>query len=75
MVPRVPDYTAIHKRINKLDIRIKPNISGSIVLAVDSTGIKVTNRGDWIAHKWGRKRKGFLKIMSAWMCPQNRSLP
>jgi len=62
MVPRVPDYTAIHKRINKLDIRIKPNISGSIILAVDSTGIKVTNRGDWIAHKWGRKRKGFLKI-------------
>jgi hypothetical protein len=62
MVPRVPDYTAIHKRINKLDIRIKPNISGSIILAVDSTGIKLTNRGDWIAHKWDHKRKGFLKI-------------
>jgi hypothetical protein len=58
----VPDYTAIHKRINKLDIRKNPNITGSIVLAVDSTGIKVTNRGDWMRHKWDHTRRGFLKI-------------
>jgi len=62
-IPKVPDYTAIHKRINRLDIGIKPISSkGNIVLAVDSTGIKVTNRGDWMRHKWGRKRRGFLKI-------------
>ncbi|MFN3655545.1 MAG: IS5 family transposase [Candidatus Nitrosotenuis sp.] len=62
-IPAVPDYTAIHKRINRLDIRIKPISSkGNIVLAVDSTGIKVTNRGDWMRHKWGRRRRGFLKI-------------
>jgi hypothetical protein len=63
MVPSVPDYTAIHKRINKLDIGIKPISSkGYIILAVDSTGIKVTNRGEWMRHKWGHKRRGFLKI-------------
>ena len=28
---------------------------------VDSTGIKVTNRGEWIRHKWKVKR-GYLKI-------------
>lgn len=61
-IPAVPDYTAIHKRINRLDIRIKHISKGNIVLAVDSTGIKVTNRGDWMRHKWGRKRRGFLKI-------------
>ena len=35
-----------------------------IVIAVDSTGIKVTNRGEWILDKWKnkRKRKGFIKI-------------
>ena len=33
----------------------------NFVLAVDSTGIKVSNRGEWIAHKWNVKR-GYLKI-------------
>jgi hypothetical protein len=62
-IPVVPDYTAIHKRISRFDIDIKPISSkGNIVLAVDSTGIKVTNRSDWMRHKWGRKRRGFLKI-------------
>jgi hypothetical protein len=35
------------------------------VIAVDSTGIKVTNRGEWILDKWKNKRrirKGFIKI-------------
>ena len=31
------------------------------VIAIDSTGIKVTNRGEWIRHKWKVKR-GYLKI-------------
>ncbi len=62
-IPAVPDYTAIHKRINRLDIGIKPVLpKGNIVLALDSTGIKVTNRGEWMAHKWQKKRKGFLKM-------------
>jgi len=63
MIPRVPDYTAIHKRINKLDIRMPNTIAKhNIVLVVDSTGIKLTNRGDWLHRKWHKKRRGFLKI-------------
>ena len=31
------------------------------VIAIDSTGIKVSNRGEWIRHKWNVKR-GYLKI-------------
>lgn len=63
-MPAVPDYTVIHKRINKLNIRQKPGRAGrrSIIIAIDSTGIKVTNRGDWLTHKWQKQRKGFLKI-------------
>ena len=62
-VPAVPDYTAIHKRICKINIKQKPNHNSSnIILAIDSTGIKVTNRGDWLTHKWQKHRKGFLKI-------------
>jgi hypothetical protein len=62
-IPAAPDYTAIHKRINKMDIRVTGAAAKSgIILAVDSTGIKITNRGDWMRRKWGRKRRGFLKI-------------
>src|SRR4051794_27366867 len=35
----------------------------NIVIALDSTGIKVTNRGQWIFDKWNiKKKKGYLKI-------------
>ena len=46
-----------------LDPKINPE-RDDIVIAVDSTGIKVTNRGEWILDKWNdkRKRKGFIKI-------------
>ena len=34
-----------------------------IVIAIDSTGIKVTNRGQWMHDKWHLKnKKGYLKI-------------
>ena len=69
-VPSIPHYTTINRRrINRLDIKIKDTDNKSnkefedeyIVIAIDSTGIKVTNRGQWIRDKWGI-RKGYLKI-------------
>ena len=34
-----------------------------IIIAIDSTGIKVTNRGQWMRDKWNaRNKKGYLKI-------------
>ena len=35
-----------------------------LIIAVDSTGIKVTNRGQWMHDKWNaqNKKKGYLKI-------------
>jgi hypothetical protein len=60
-IPKVPDYTAIHKRINKLDIKTESYLGNEIVIAIDSTGIKVANRGEWMRDKW-KTRRGFLKI-------------
>ena len=67
-VPSIPDYTTINRRINRLNIKIKDtdNKSSSkefkdeyIIIAIDSTGIKVTNnRGpQWIREKWHIKNK------------------
>jgi len=55
------DYTTLHRRISKqaLDIQIPED---DVVVAVDSTGIKVTNRGDWMREKHGKQRRGWLKV-------------
>ena len=65
-VPSIPDYSTISRRINRLDIKIKDNKSKEfkddyIVVAIYSTGIKVTNRGQWLRDKWNI-RKRYLKI-------------
>src|SRR6476469_4754391 len=66
----IPDYTTINRRINRLDIKIK-DMDGKnkelkdkyIIIAIDSIGIKVTNRGQWMKEKWNVKnKKGYLKI-------------
>ena len=69
-VPFIPNYTTINRRINRLDIKIKEDNENKefqdeyIIIAVDSTGIKVTNRGQWMRDKWHIKnnKKGYLKI-------------
>ena len=57
----IPDYSTISRRVNRLDIKINERLGNDIVIALDSTGIKVANRGEWIRHKW-HVRKGYLKI-------------
>src|SRR5215207_8226787 len=55
------------RRVNRLNITISDDFTKSslhddyFVIAIDSTGIKVSNRGEWIRHKWNVKR-GYLKI-------------
>lgn len=63
----VPDFTTIWWRVERMKINLDPKMNpgkGDVVIAVDSTGIKVTNRGEWILDKWKNKRirKGFIKI-------------
>ena len=66
-VPSIPDYSRICRRINRLNITISDDDKSSLqhddyfVIAIDSTGIKVSNRGEWIRHKWNVKRR-YLKI-------------
>jgi len=62
---KAPDYSIINRRINALNVSImgkKKNSDDKVTIAVDSTGIKVTNRGEWLRKKWKREKKGYLKI-------------
>ena len=68
-LPSIPDYSNNSRRINRLNIKINDDdyyrsslqYDDYFVIAIDSTGIKVSNRGEWIRHKWNVKR-GYLKI-------------
>ncbi len=64
-LPDHPSYGHICKRINKLKVDFISSIKGvddDMTIAIDSTGIKVTNRGQWMSDKWNIKKKGYLKI-------------
>jgi IS5 family transposase len=61
---KVPDYSTIDRRVNRLDIDLDESLIKSnspVTIAVDSSGVKVHNGGDWIRHVWKVKR-GYLKI-------------
>ncbi len=58
------DYSALNRRVNKLEIELEDSLLKSndpVSIAVDSSGVKVHNSGDWIRHVW-KVRKGYLKI-------------
>ena len=60
-VPNTPHYSTISRRINKLEIKINEKLGNDIVIALDSTGIKLANRGEWIIIN-GILEKEYLKI-------------
>jgi transposase len=71
-LPHHPSYGHICKRINSLNADFHIGIKtgdddDDLIIAVDSTGIKVTNRGQWMSDKWGdaagnKRKRGYLKI-------------
>jgi hypothetical protein len=60
---KAPDYTTIWWRVArmKVDMASTVELDKDVTIAVDSTGIKVSNRGEWIRKKWKVKR-GFIKV-------------
>lgn len=60
-----PDHTTIGRRISKLDLRIDEHLIRSnelVVIALDSSGVEVTNREDWIRNPYCVDRRGWLKL-------------
>lgn len=67
---KVPAYSQICRRFNKLPVKINPKKSISqekdLFIAIDASGESVTNRGEWLRkiHRKGKigECKGFIKI-------------
>ena len=60
-----PNHITIGRRISKLSFRTEMSLILSpepIEIAVDSPGVKVTDRGDWLRRKHGVERRSWLKL-------------
>lgn len=63
-IPSIPSFRTLWRRIRGLGLNIinsMANPQDNIVIATDSTGIKVANRGEWMRHKW-KVRRGWIKL-------------
>jgi len=61
---QVPDYSTINRRVNRLHVDLDESLIKSnraVSIAVDASGVKVHNGGDWIRQVW-KVKKGYLKI-------------
>jgi hypothetical protein len=59
-----PHFTQIRRRVMNLDQNAlfkDVDLNQDVAIAVDSSGLKVASRGDWIRKQW-TVRKGWLKI-------------
>jgi len=65
---RVPDYTTVWERAVKIPPSIDKTLDDyvdGVILVVDSTGLKVYNRGEWVREIYYpkvKKKRGFIKM-------------
>jgi hypothetical protein len=63
---KAPECTTIWWRVARMKVALASSVEldKGVTIAVDSSGIKVSNRGEWIRKKWKVKR-GFIKVRIA----------
>ena len=57
----IRNYLRNHSIACCIPYKKNSKLGKDIIIAIDSTGVKVANRGEWMRQKW-QKRRGFLKI-------------
>ena len=55
-------YSQICRRVNALDINFGQNLENNLIVGIDGSGNKVSNRGEWMRHKW-KVRRGWIKVV------------
>ena len=57
----VPDYTTLWHRLVRDEVEeVSPGRHDGVTLAIDSTGLAVSQRGEWLRDKW-HVHRGFVK--------------
>lgn len=68
LLPRLPpaDYSGLRRRVLEVDLSPYESLEGSgeVVIAVDSTGVRVHKAGGWVEREHGKKKR-YVKIFFA----------
>jgi len=68
LLPKLPsaDYSGLRRRVLGVDLSPYEELesSGDIVIAVDSTGVRVHKAGGWVEREYGKKKR-YVKIFFA----------
>ena len=62
----VISYSQINRRINALDLTFPVENNNMVfddIVGCDGTGMKVSNRGEWMRQKW-KVRRGWIKVVT-----------
>ncbi len=59
---KVPDYATLFKRIKAMRFDLAVAVKKRVVIAIDSSGFQVSNRGEWRRDRQGCKRHGWIKL-------------
>lgn len=57
----VISFSQIRRRILELPLQFKAK-SSELIVGIDGTGVKVSNRGEWMRQKW-KVRRGWIKVV------------
>jgi IS5 family transposase len=58
---RAADYTTLWRRVAAKVVEVPVQLEEDVIIAVDSSGVKVTNRGEWL------RRRGLLGLTRGWL--------
>ncbi len=64
----IPNFRTLHYRLTKEEINLEDlpqieNLQDDFVIVLERAGLKVTNRGEWLRKKHGKRaRRGWIKL-------------
>jgi hypothetical protein len=61
----IPHYATLFRRMNELKLDLSetiPRPNQPLFLSIDASGLKTDNGGSWFEKRFGKKRKGWIKI-------------
>ncbi len=67
----IPNFRTLHYRLTKEEINLEDlpqieNLQDDFVIVLERAGLKVTNRGEWLRKKHGKRaRRGWIKLRVA----------
>jgi hypothetical protein len=65
MLRKIPHYATLFRRMNQLKLDISKTIPRSnlpLFISIDASGLKTDHGGSWFEKRFGRKKRGYVKI-------------